>query len=37
MYVQFGTHKYVHWRIIAALTQNPAVLMFVDINEAPKP
>ena len=36
MYVQFGTHRHFHWRIIVVLTQNPTVLMFVDITGAPK-
>ena len=36
MYVQSGTHKHFHWRIIAVLTQNPTVLMVVDITGAPK-
>ena len=34
--VQSGIHRCVHWRVIAVLTQNPTILMFVDINEAPK-
>ena len=34
MYVQPGTHRHFHWRVIAVLTQNPAVLMFVDITGA---
>ena len=29
MYVQSGTHRHFHWRIITVLTQNPTVLMFV--------
>ena len=36
MYVQSGTHKRFNWRIIAVLTQNPIVLMCVDITDAPK-
>ena len=36
MYVQSGTHRQFHWRIIAVLTQTPTVLMFVDIAGAPK-
>ena len=36
MYVQSGTHRYVHWRVIAVLMQNRTVLMFLDVNEAPK-
>ena len=36
MYVQSGTHRHFHWRIIAVLTQNPTVLMFVDNTGAPK-
>ena len=29
-------HRHFHWRIIAVLTQNPTVLMFVDITSALK-
>ena len=36
MYVQLVTHKHFIWWIIAVLTQNPAVLIFVDINDVPK-
>ena len=36
MYVQFGTHRHFHWRIIVVLTQNPTVLMFVDITSTPQ-
>ena len=36
MYVQSGTHRHFHRRIIAVITQNPAVLMFVDNTGAPK-
>ena len=36
MFVQAGAHKYFHWRIIAVLTLNPIVLVFVDITGAPK-
>ena len=36
MYVQSGTHKYVHRRVIAFQTQDPTVLMFEDINKVPK-
>ena len=36
IYVQFGTYRYFCWRIIAVLTQSPAVLMLVDITSAPK-
>ena len=36
VYAQSGTHRRFHWRIITILTQNPTVLMFVDITGAPK-
>ena len=36
MYVQSGTNRHFHWRIIVVLTQNPTVLMFVDICGTPK-
>ena len=36
MYKQSGTHRHFHWRIVAVLTQNPTVLLFVDITGAPK-
>ena len=36
MYVQSRTHRHFHWRIIVVLTQNPTVLMYVDITGAPK-
>ena len=36
MYVQSGTHRHFHWRIIPVLTQTPTGLMFVDITGAPK-
>ena len=29
-------HRHFHWRIIVVLTQNPTVLMLVDITGAPK-
>ena len=32
MYVQFGTHRHFHGRIIAVLTQNPTVLAEICIN-----
>ena len=36
MYVRSGTHMHFHRRIIVVLTQNPTVLMFLDITGAPK-
>ena len=36
MYVRSGTHMYFHRRIIVVLTQNPTVLMFLDITGAPQ-
>ena len=34
MYVQSGMHRHFHWKVIAVLTQNPTVLMFVDVTGA---
>ena len=36
VYVQSGTHRHFHWRIIAALPQSPTVLIIVEITGAPK-
>ena len=36
VYVQPGVHRRFQWRPIAVLRENPTVLMFVDINNAPK-
>ena len=35
MYVQFGQQRHSNWWIIGVLTQNPAVLMFVAVKDAP--
>ena len=36
MYAQSGTHSRFNWQIIVVLTYNPAVLVCVDITDAPK-
>ena len=36
LYVQSGIHMQDHWLVIVVTRYNPTVLMFVDINEAPK-
>ena len=36
VYVQSGTHRRFNWWIIAVLTQNPSVLISVEITDAPK-
>ena len=36
LYVQSGIHMHDHWLVIVVIRYNPTVLMFADINEAPK-
>ena len=36
VYGQSGIHMHVHSQVILVIRYNPTVLVFVDINEAPK-